>query len=117
MDNESVPTELTESCKRIINSKTVALAEQELNLQFESRGLDMVSFPTGDTSNMYNGILLWSSMDTPSNHSPFTFSDAEPIRMSEQMNRHLTLQLILMQGKGMTVNEIKAVNKQEVNAG
>ena len=26
MDNESVPTELTESCKRIINSKTVALA-------------------------------------------------------------------------------------------
>ncbi len=117
MDNKSVPTELTESCKRIINSKTVALAEQELNLQFESRGLDMVSFPTGDTSNMYNGILLWSSMDTPSNHSPFTFSDAEPIRMSEQMNRHLTLQLILMQGKGMTVDEIKAVNKQEVNAG
>ena len=51
MDNESVPTELTESCKRIINSKTVALAEQELNLQFESRGLDMVSFPTGYTSN------------------------------------------------------------------
>ena len=116
MDNESVPTELTESCKRIINSKTVALAEQELNLQFESRGLDMVSFPTGYTSNMYNGILLWSSMDTPSNHSPFTFSEAEPIRMSEQMNRHLTLQLILTQGKGMTVDEIKAANKQEVNA-
>jgi hypothetical protein len=56
MDNESVPTELTESCKRIINSKTVALAGQELNLQFESRGLDMVSFPTGYTSNMYNLI-------------------------------------------------------------
>jgi hypothetical protein len=65
---------------------------------------------------MYNGILLWSSMDTPSNHSPFTFSEAEPIRMAEQMNRHLTLQLILTQSKGMTVNEIKATNKQEVNA-
>jgi hypothetical protein len=115
MDNESVPTELTESCKRIINSKTVALVEQELNLQFESRGLDMVGFPTGYTSNMYNGILLWSSMDTPSNHSPFSFSKAEPIRMSEQMNRHLTLQLILTQGKGMTVDEIKAANKQEVH--
>jgi hypothetical protein len=116
MDNKSVPTELTESCKRIINSKTVALAEQALNLQFESRGLDMVSFPTGYTSNMYNGILLWSSMDTPSNHSPFTFSEAEPIQMSEQMNCHLTLQLILTQGKGMTVDENKAANKQEVNA-
>ena len=32
------------------------------------------------------------------------------------MNRHLTLQLILTQGKGMTVKEIKAANKQEVNA-
>ena len=91
MDNESVPTELTESCKRIINSKTVALAEQELNLQFESRGLNMVSFLTGYTSNMYNGMLLWSSMDTPSNHSPFTFSEAEPIRMSEQMNPQVTV--------------------------
>ena len=76
----------------------------------------MVSFPTGYTSNMYNGILLWSSMDTPSNHSPFTFSEAEPIRMVEQMNCNLTLQLILTQGKGMTVEEIKAGNKQEVNA-
>ena len=116
MDNETVPTDLVESCKRIINSKTVALAEQELNIQFESRGLNMVTFPTGYMSNMYNGILLWSSMDSPSNHSPFSFSEAEPIRMAEHMNRHLTLQLILTQGKGMTVNKIKATNKQEVHA-
>jgi hypothetical protein len=32
MDNKTVPTDLTKSCKRFINSKTVALAEQELNL-------------------------------------------------------------------------------------
>ena len=116
MDNEDVPTDLTDSCKRIINSKTVALAEQELNMQFESRGMNMVSFPPGYTSNMYNGLLLWSCMDTPSNHSPFTFREAEPIKMAEQINRHLTLQLILTQGRGMTVDEIKASNKQEVNA-
>ena len=47
MDNETVPTDLTDSCKCMINSKTVALAEQELNLQFKSRGLNMVSFLTG----------------------------------------------------------------------
>jgi hypothetical protein len=116
MDNETVPLDLIDSCKRVINSKTVALAEQELNLQFENRGLSKVSFPTAYTSNMYNGILLWSSTDTPSNHSPFTFNEAEPIRMDKQKNRHLTLQLILMQGKGMTVDEIKATNKQEVHA-
>jgi len=33
MDNKTVPTELTESCKCIINSKMVALTEQELNLR------------------------------------------------------------------------------------
>ncbi len=116
MDNETVPLDLTDSCKRVINSKIVALAEQELNLQFENRGLSKVSFLMGYTSNMYNGILLWSSTDTPSNHSQFTFNKAEPIRMDKQKNRHLTLQLILMQGKGIMVDEIKAANKQEVHA-
>ncbi len=116
MDNKTVPLDLTDSCKHVINSKMVALAEQELNLQFKYRGLSKVSFPAGYTSNMYNGILLWSSTDTPSNHSPFTLNEAEPIRMDEQKNRHSTLQLILMQGKGMTVDEIKAANKQEVHA-
>ncbi len=78
--------------------------------------MSKVSFLTGYASNMYNGILLWLSTDTPSNHSPFTFNKAEPIRMDKQKNRHLTLQLILMQGKGMTVDEIKAANEQEVHA-
>jgi hypothetical protein len=35
--------------------------------------------------------------------------------MDEQKNRHITLQLILTQGKGMMVGEIKAANKQEVH--
>ena len=45
VDNEDTPDEPVESFKRIINSKTaVALAEQELNTQFESHGLNEVSF-------------------------------------------------------------------------
>ena len=32
MDNETVPTDLTDACKRVINSKMVALAKQEINL-------------------------------------------------------------------------------------
>jgi L-lactate utilization protein LutB len=34
LDNEEIPDELVDSCKRIINSKTMALTEQELNNQF-----------------------------------------------------------------------------------
>jgi hypothetical protein len=59
--------------------------------------------------------LIWASSDTPSNHSPFSFAEVEPIRATEQKNRHLTLQLILTQGRGMSVKEIKASNKQEVH--
>ncbi len=75
-----------------------------------------VTFSSGYTSNMYNGIFTWSSSDTPSNHSPFSFSEAEPICLDKHKNRHLTLQLILTQGRGMTVSKIKASNKQEVHA-
>ena len=88
------------------NSKMVALAEQELNTQFESHGLSEVSFL---------GNLLWSSSDSPSNHSPFSLAEVEPLRADEQKNCHITLQLVLTQGRGMTVDEIKASNKQEVH--
>jgi hypothetical protein len=64
---------------------------------------------------MYLGTLLWSSSNTPSNYSPFSFLEAEPLSMEEHKNCHKKLQLILTQGKGMTVDEIKASNKQEVH--
>jgi hypothetical protein len=107
MDNETVPIDLSESCKCIINSKLVALAKQELNLQFENHGMTKVSFPMGYIANMYRGSLLWSSSNIPSNHSPFSFLEAEPLRMEEHKNCHLMFQLILTQGKEMTVDEIK----------
>jgi len=79
LDNEEIPNKLVDSCKRIINSKTVALAEQELNNQFESHGLNEVSFLPGYIANVYTGSLIWASSDTPSNHSPFSFAKVEPI--------------------------------------
>ena len=115
LDNEEIPDEPADSCKRIINSKTVALAEQELNNQLESHGLNEVSFSPGYIVNVYAGSMIWASSDTPSNQFPFSFAEVEPIRAAEQKNRHLTLQLILTQGQGMSVEEIKASNKQEVH--
>jgi hypothetical protein len=115
LDSEEIPDEPVDSCKRIINSKTVALAEQELNNQFESHGLNEVSFLPGYIANVYAGNLTWASSDTPSNHSPFSFAKVKPIGAAKQKNRHLTLQLILTQGRGMSVKEIKASNKQKVH--
>ena len=116
VDNEDTPDEPVESFKRIINSKTaVALVEQELNTQFESHGLNKVSFSQGYMANIYSGNMLWASSNTPSNHSPISFAEVEPLRADEQKNRHISLQLILTQGRGMTVEKIKASNKQEVH--
>jgi hypothetical protein len=93
----------------------VALVEQELNNQFKTRGLNKVSFLPGYTANIYLDSFLWASGNTPSNHSPFSFAEVDPIQAAEHKNCHLTLQLILTQGRGMTVDEIKASNKHEVH--
>ncbi len=58
MDDETLPTDLTHSCKQFITSKTTALAEQEFDLQFENHGMTKVSFMMGYISNMYHGLLL-----------------------------------------------------------
>ncbi len=62
------------------------------------------------------GVLLWASSETPSNHSPFSFSEVEPIQAAKHQNHHLTLQFVLIQEGGVTVKEIKASIKQEVPA-
>jgi hypothetical protein len=116
LDNKEVPDNVTNSCKPFMNSNSIALAEQELNQQFETRGMNKVSFATGYTANMYAGTFLWSSGNIPSNHLPFAFSEVKPIKAAEHKNRHLTLQLVLTQGRGLMLNKIKASNKQEVSA-
>ncbi len=116
MDNEEVPDNVTNSCKRFMNSKSVALVEQELNQQFKTRRMNEVSFTTGYMANMYAGSFLWSSGDTPSNHSPFAFSEVKPIKAAEHKNCQLTLQLVLTQSRGLMLHKIKASNKQEVSA-
>jgi hypothetical protein len=58
IDNETVPIDLSDSCKQFINSKTAALGKQELNLQFKNREMTEVSFMKGYTSSMYHGLLL-----------------------------------------------------------
>jgi hypothetical protein len=114
MDNKTVPVNPSESCKCFTNSKTITLAKQEINLQFDHCGMTKVSFPTVYIATMYPDTLLWSSSNTPSNHSPFTVLEAEPPKMKEHKNCHLMLKLILTQRKQMTVNEIKLLNKLEV---
>ena len=62
LDNDEILDKSVDSLKRIINSKTVALAKQELNIQFETHGLNEVSFSPGYIANIYSIILLFPSL-------------------------------------------------------
>ena len=115
-DATIVPTEVNEDCKRFINAKTMGVAEQELNLQFKNLGLQEAAFSSGLTQALYSGKFLWADKSTPSNFSPFSFFEVEPLQAADQQNRHLILHLVETQGKGKTLEEIKARNKQEVKA-
>ena len=55
LDNNKILDEPVDSLKCIINSKTVALAKQELNNQFKTRGLNEVIFLPGYIANIYSG--------------------------------------------------------------
>jgi hypothetical protein len=52
LDNEEIPDKSIDSCMRVINSKTVVLAKQELNNLFESHGLNEVSYLPGYIANV-----------------------------------------------------------------
>ena len=115
-DAETVPDDALDSCKRFMNAETEGVADQELNIQFKSLNLHDAAFSIGFTQALYNGKFLWSDRSTPSNFSPFSISEIEPLLVAEQQNRHFVLHIIQTQGKGRTVDEIKASNKQVVKA-
>lgn len=115
-DVDDVPQEVGEACKRFFNAETTGVAEQELNLQFKNLGLQDAAFSPGLTQALYAGKFLWADKSTPSNFSPFSIFEVEPLRAADQQNRHLILHLVETQGKGKTLDEIKASSKQEVKA-
>jgi hypothetical protein len=87
-----------------------------LNTQFQERNFLDVAFSAGFTQALYNGRFRWSDQSTPSNFSPFSTFEVDPINLSDQQNCHFIIHIILTQGKGRTIDKIKSSNKQIVKA-
>ena len=98
-DANTVPPDVTVACKRFINSETEGLVDIELNTQFQERTLHDVAFSVGFTQALYNGRFRWSDQSTPSNFSPFSMFEVDPIQSAEQQNRHFILHIILPKEK------------------
>ena len=98
---------------RIINSKTVGMADRELQSQMRILGHNNAGFAHGLAVSLYNGDILWSSANSPSNLSPFTVFELEPLS-SAQGDHCLQLHLLVNNMEGKSLEDIKASQKQEV---
>ena len=116
VDNEDVPTVPEDTCERFMNAISQGIAEQELSMQFKSMDLGEVAYATGLTLNLYNGKFLYSVRHNPSNFSCFSVHEGTHLDEEEQQNRQLLLHLVETKGKGQSIEEIKAMNKQILKA-
>jgi hypothetical protein len=107
--NSNSPTkEFPESYLRIINSTTARMADRELRL------LD-AGFTHGLATSLYMGDIMQNTRTTPSNLSPFTIFELDPLS-SMQTAQFLHLHLLSKNTKGKSLDEIKASQIQEIKA-
>ena len=89
------------------------MAELELSEQLEELGIRNVSFAHGTIIALHGGVLLYSVGGSPSNLSAFCFTKGKALQ-KETNQRALVLHLIHQQGKGKSLDELKASAKQSV---
>jgi hypothetical protein len=95
-----------------MNATTQGVAKQELNMQFKAMGLGDVAYTTSLTLNLYFGKFLYAVRNNPSNFSCFSCHKGTHLDKEEKQNQQLFIHLIEKKGKGQSVEEINALNKQ-----
>jgi hypothetical protein len=111
-----MPLKIEDICKRFMNATSQDVAKQELNMQFKAMGLGDMAFTAGLTLNIYSGKFLYAVRNNPSNFSCFSCHKGTHLDEEDKQNKQLILHLIKATGKGKSVEEIKAVNKQQKNS-
>ncbi len=112
-NSDSPAEEIPMSYLRIINSKTAEMADKELQSQMSELGHANAGFAHGLAASLYVGDILWNNRSTPSNLSPFTVFELDPLSTT-QVTRCLQLHLLSKNTEGKLLDEIKASQIQEV---
>jgi hypothetical protein len=112
-NSDSPANNITASYVQIINSKTAGMANKELQSQMSELGHANAGFAHSLASSLYVGNILWNNRSTPSNLSPFTVFELDPLSTT-QVTRCLHLHLLSKNTKGKSLNDIKASQIQEV---
>ena len=113
VDGERPAPSVPDSCKAFWSCSSSGMAELELMEQLEQLGLRNVSFAHGTVVALYGGVLLYSVGGSPSNLSAFCFKKGRALK-NNQSSRALTVHLVNQQGKGKSLEELKASAKQSV---
>ncbi len=101
-----------------MNAAMQGVAEQDLNIQFKTMGLGNVVYATGLTLNLYSDKFLYAVHNNPSNFLCFSCQKSTHLDEEDKQNCQLILHLIKTKGKGkgQLIEEIKALNKQQIKA-
>ena len=89
------------------------MAESELTEQLDALGHRNVSFAHGTILALHGGVFIYSVGGSPSNLSAFCFAKGKPL-MHSKNSRAVVLNLIQLQGKGKSLDELKVSAKQRV---
>jgi hypothetical protein len=115
IDSNSPTKEIPKLYLCIINSDTAGMANRGLQHQMSKLGLSDAGFAHGLTMSLYMGNIMWNTRATPSNLSPFTIFELDPL-LSTQMARCLRLHLLSKNMERKSLDKNKASQIQEIKA-
>ncbi len=89
------------------------MVDKELQIQMLALGHVNAGFAKGLAVSLYVGNILWNNCSMPSNLSPFTIFELDPISTTQAMHC-LQLHLLSKNTEGKLLNKIKASQIQEM---
>jgi hypothetical protein len=112
-DSDSPADDISMSYLAIIISDTAGMADKELQSQMAGLGHSDAGFALELAASLYAGDIKWNNRTTPSNLSPFTVFELDPLS-AMQSQRCMQLHILSKNTEGKLLEEIKASQIQEV---
>ena len=82
-DSDSPAEDIPASYLTVINSDTAGMANKELQRQMAGLGHSDAGFAHGLAASLCAGDIRWNNQTTPSNLSPFTVFELDPLSATQ----------------------------------
>ena len=112
-DGDLPAENLVAACNAFFNKENEALADQELCILFEQRGMANVGFAHGLVQSLRSGFFTWALANSPSNFSVFCFYEAN-LTANDKQQRQMLLHLMTANTQGLSEETIQKISKQTV---